>query len=79
MTPASPLPLPSKQYLEDRRWIQRNIDTLVRDHPNQWVAVHCGVVLSAGPDLQDVTDQAKRRSSADDVVFQFIDDGTLIF
>jgi len=65
--------------MEDRRWIQRNIEALVRDHPNQWIAVHRGSVLSAGPDLGAVAAQAQGQTSDDDVVFQFIDDGTLIF
>lgn len=70
--------MPSQQYMEDRRWIQRNIDALVRDHPNQWIAVHGGTVLSAGPDLREVTIQVQKQTTADDVVFQFIDDGSLI-
>jgi hypothetical protein len=78
-TPATPLPLPSVQYMEDRRWIKENIDALVRDHPNQWIAVHRGKLLAAGPDLGIVADKAERQSSAPDIVFQFIDDGSLIF
>lgn len=75
----APLPVPTEQYLEDRRWIQHNIETLVRDHANQWVAVHRGTVLASGPDAGEVLDQVQRQTTDEDVVYQFIDDGTLIF
>jgi hypothetical protein len=79
MTSTKPLPLPSQQYMEDRRWIQRNIDALVQDHANAWIAVHRGTVLAGGTDLGAVAAEARRQTPDDDVVFQFIDDGTLVF
>jgi hypothetical protein len=79
MSTSLPLPLPSQQYLSDRQWIQQNIHALVRDHPNEWVAIHRGLLLAAGPDLGRVAAQAQRQTTDPDVVFQFIDDGTLVF
>jgi hypothetical protein len=70
---------PSPQYWLDRQWIHDHIEQLVRDHPNEWVAVHGGSVLAHGPDLGDVEDAAKNKCGASDVVYQFIDDGSLIF
>lgn len=75
---AAPNP-PSEQYWLDRRWIHDHYGQLVADHPNEWVAVHRGQVLAAGADLGAVEDAARGRGPAADVVFQFIDDGSLIF
>src|SRR4051812_5115555 len=79
MPATTPLPLPSKQYVQDRRWIQQNIDALVRDYRNQWIAVHSGRVLAAGSDAGQVAAAARRKTAATDIVIQFVDDGTLIF
>jgi len=76
---ATSLPLPSHQYLENRRWIRENIESLVRNHANQWIAVHEGKVLAAGPDAGEIREKVLRMTSDEDVVYQFIDDGTLIF
>ena len=72
-------PLPSKQYLRNCRWVDRHVDDLARDHPNQWVAVHRGELLAASPDMGEVAAEARRRTSASDIVFQFIDDGSMIY
>lgn len=74
----SPTP-PSRQYWLDRRWIHDNYTQLVNDHANEWVAVHQGQVLASGNDLGAVEDAARAQCSAIDIVFQFIDDGSLIF
>ncbi len=74
----SPTP-PSQQYWRDRQWIHDNYAQLVSDHANEWVAVHHGKVLAFGRDLGAVEDAARATGPADDIVFQFIDDGSLIF
>ena len=70
---------PSAQYWQDRRWIRDHYSQLMREHPNEWVAVHCGIVLSAGEDLGEVEDAARAGSADQDIVYQFIEDGSLIF
>ena len=74
---SSPTP-PSQQYWLDRQWIHDNYPQLVNDHANEWVAVHCSRILASGPDLGGVEDAARLQCSTADVVFQFIDDGSLI-
>lgn len=75
-TPSTP---PTQQYWQDRQWIHDHGDQLVGDHPNEWIAVHCGRVLASGPDLGLVQDAARAQCSAADIVFQFMDDGSIIF
>lgn len=70
---------PSQQYWADRRWIHDHYAQLVADHANQWVAVHRARVLASGRDLATVEDSAKAHTGHFDVVYQFIDDGSLIF
>jgi hypothetical protein len=72
-------PSPSPQYWIDRRWIHDHYARLVADYPNEWIAVHLGQVLAAGPDLGIVEDAARSVCTRADIVFQFIDDGSLIF
>ena len=75
---AAPTP-PSQQYWLDRQWIHDHAAELVFEHANQWIAVHCGAVLASGQELGSVEDTARARCSAADIVFQFIDDGSLTF
>jgi hypothetical protein len=70
---------PSQQYWSDRRWVHDNYAQLVTNHPNQWIAVHRGCVLASGVDLATVENAARLASADSDIVFQFIDDGSLIF
>lgn len=78
MAAAIPTP-PTEQYWLDRQWIHDHYDELVKDHANEWIAVHQGQIVTAGKDLGQVEDAARARCSATDIVFQFIDDGSLIF
>lgn len=77
-TSAAP-PAPSAEYLQDCAWIERHVEELVRDHANQWVAVHQGRVVAAGPDLGVVAAAARQAFPTGDVAYQFVDDGTLVF
>jgi hypothetical protein len=70
---------PSPQYWLDRQWIHDHYADLVRDHANQSVAVHSGRILAAATDLAAVQRAAQAACSTPDIVFQFIDDGSLIF
>jgi hypothetical protein len=74
----SPTP-PSQDYWRDRQWIHDHYADLVNAYPNEWIAVHAGVVLASGRHLTAVEQTARAGCSAPDIVFQFIDDGSLIF
>jgi hypothetical protein len=75
---ATPTP-PSQQYWLDRQWIHDHAVQLVTEYANEWIAVHCGEILASGPELGVVENAARAQCSAADIVFQFIDDGSLIF
>lgn len=77
-TPQVP-PLPTPEYMNNRRWIAEHIVELVATYSNQWIGVHRHRVLAAGPGLDDVTHEAERNAPPYDIAYQYIDDGTLIF
>lgn len=77
-TSVDPAP-PPEQYWLDRRWIHEHYAQLVADYPNQWIAVHAGRVIASGLDLGQVEDAATTIGDSGTFVFQFIDDGSLIF
>jgi hypothetical protein len=60
------------------RWIDTHYADLVLKHPNQWVAIHADHVAAAGHDLGEVVATATRSFSRDDLVLQFVDDGSLV-
>ena len=76
---ASTLPLPSAASNRNVEWITQNFDALVRDHPNCWVAVDKGRVLAADADLGVVQRGVDASAPSSDVIFHFVDDGSLIF
>ena len=71
-----PLPQLSDAYVENSRWLMEHLGDIVREHPNQWVAVHNGRVIAAADDLGVVTATAAQVAPASDTVFQFVDDGS---
>ena len=73
------LPLPSKQYTRDFRWMVRHAKELSIEYPNKWVAVHKGRVVAVGDDLGSVKRSAQERSGFLDIPVQLVDDGTIIF
>lgn len=79
MTTNATLPRPTEQYMRNCQWIADHINELVKAHGNGWIAVDQGRVLAAGPGLTEVTRRADACAPPEDIVFQFIDDGTLIF
>jgi hypothetical protein len=73
------IPLPTGQHVANCRWICDHIDDLVEQYPDQWIAVHEGRVLAAGRDLGEVAAAARAKSHADDIVFDFVNSGSMIF
>ena len=73
------LPLPSPASNQNFDWIVQNFDKLVLAHPNCWIAVDNGQVLAADPDLGEVRKAAAGKARPGEVVFHFVDDGSLIF
>ena len=70
MKAQSKLPLPSKQYTRDFRWMVRHAKELSIEYPNKWVAVHKGRVVAVGDDLGSVKRSAQERSGFLDIPVQ---------
>lgn len=79
MSASGHIPLPSPGYLANDRWIRSRLDQLVRDYPDQWVAVDQGRVVVADPDLGYVTEEAHRAGASPDTAFEFVASASLIF
>ena len=73
------LPLPTAESSRNFDWITKNSKALARRYPNRWIAVNDRRVLAANPDLGVVRRAVTGKVDPDDVVFHFIDDGSLIF
>lgn len=79
MTTNQTLPRPTEQFMRNCRWIGNHINELVKTYGNGWIAVDRERVLAAGPGLDEVMREADHSGAPpDDVVYDFIDDGTLI-
>jgi len=76
---AATLPLPSAASNRNFDWITKNFEALSAQHPNGWVAVDQARVLAADPDLSVVRRSAIGHAPTGDIVFCFVDDGSLIF
>jgi len=73
-----PPPL-TQAYMDNSRWMLDHLPDLAQSYPNQWIAVYRGQVLAANSSLQIVHEASASVESPSDVVFHFVDDGSLIF
>ncbi len=78
MSANTTIPLPTAGNSANCRWIQEEWAQLLRDYPDQWVAVDRGRVLAAGRNLSQVADEAERAGASPDVVHQFVAGATMI-
>lgn len=71
--------LPSAASNQNFDWIVKNFEALAQQHPNCWIAVdHCRVLV-ADPGLDVVKNAAVNFGTPGDIVYSFVDDGSLIF
>lgn len=73
------LPLPTAAFNRNFDWIVQNFASLAAQHPNRWIAVDRARVLAIDPDLAVVRRAAAGQGSPKDLVFYFVDDGSLIY
>jgi hypothetical protein len=78
MSTNTTIPLPTAGNTANCHWIQTEWSQLLRDYPDQWVAVDQGRVLAAGRNLSQVADQAEHSGASPDVVHQFVAGATMI-
>ena len=62
-----------ESYYDDQEWAIANYERLMKEHPNQWVAVVSKEVVSAGEDLDDVETRAREKSGGEHVAVLFIE------
>ncbi len=79
MSANTAIPLPTPGNSANCRWIQAEWAQLLRDYPDQWIAVDQGRVLAAGRNLGQVADAVRRASASADVAYEFIASASLIF
>lgn len=53
-------PALERAYIEQAFW-EDQADALRKDYPDQFVAIHQGCVIAAGPELETVIEQLKHR------------------
>lgn len=79
MASTDQLPQLSGAYEANSHWLMEHLADVACDHPNQWVAVHGQRIIAADVDLGVVTASITPTAATSDVVFHFVDDGSLIF
>src|SRR5438105_1053778 len=79
MTATNHLPVPSRHFIENCDWIDAHMIDLIQKYPNQWVAVHSGRVLAADPDRGVVSAHARQCAAPEEITYDFINDGSMIF
>jgi len=50
-----------ERYREDTEYYERNRESLVRDHPNEWVAILNQKVVGASADLDELLDDLEHK------------------
>lgn len=45
-----------RAFEEDHMWINRNLELLLSQYPEQWIAVERGQVIASDPDLMSLRD-----------------------
>ncbi len=73
------IPLPTPGNSANCRWIQAQWAQLLRDYPDQWIAVDQDRVLAAGRNLGEVANTARRAGASGDVAYEFVAGASLIF
>jgi ABC-type phosphate/phosphonate transport system ATPase subunit len=73
------LPLPTKQYARDARWIEMHYTALSRAYANKWIAVHKGRVVASGSSSASVERAARKKTGASELPVHLVDDGAVIY
>lgn len=67
-----------KEFWEDWNWVFSNYSKLVKQYPNQWVAVVNKKIVSSGA-LGEVEDKAKAKTKRKHIPIIFIEDGSHVY
>ena len=69
----------SAAYVASADWLEKNAADVVRNHPNQWVAIHGHSVIAADANLDVVAQKAAHLAPEEDTVIFYADDGSRVF
>ena len=73
---------PPKRFWEDEKWIGENIMDLMRQYPDQWIAVLDKEVVAASKHRLEVNRVAKQKEAEADqgqCVYEFIEGGVRFY
>ncbi len=63
----------ASQYRSDLEHLEKNKDALLKEHPDQWLAIYKGVVQAVADDPQRLTDMVESKNlSSGEVVITFL-------
>lgn len=74
-----PIPPTPKEYWEDERWADEHINEIVKDHPNQWVAVVNKKVVAAAKTIAEVIRIAEEKTGAKNFPILFVEEGIHVY
>jgi hypothetical protein len=80
MTESLKLPSPGpKEFWEDNKWANDNITEIVKQHPDQWVAVVGKKVVAAGKDPAEVERITVEKTGHKEFVMFFVEKGVYVY
>lgn len=69
----------SKRFWRDMKWGESHHVQLLKKYKDMWVAIFQKKVISAGKNLGEVEDQAKKKLKRDDFPVLFVECGAHIY
>ena len=73
-----PSPGPT-EYWEDSKWASEHFTAIVREYPNQWVAIVDKKVVAAGRTIAEVEKKGTERTSRDEFPIYFAERGIRVY
>lgn len=74
------LPTPgSSDYWEDSRWANENFSEIVKEYPNQWVAVVDKKVVASGRTIAAVEEACRIKTGRKDVPIYLAEKGIRVY
>ena len=68
-----------KEFWEDAKWAERHYSELVKEYPEEWVAVVNREVVTSGKDLARVKEEAKIKTGRAKIPTIFVECGDHVY
>jgi len=69
----------SADYWEDSRWASENFADIVKEYPNQWVAIVDKTVVAAGKTIAEVEEACRIKTGRKDVPIYLAEKGIRVY